>query len=184
MIGQPFETLRGNGIVTIRRFALATALLLLVGPLCAQNMQTVFGPRIGISYTGMNPDAYNESLELLFPDGHYFPVNSVFAASLEQRFPLGDTEHFLGIQEVFSVGGMEQSLFIPSLSTIIGFRHASGFEFGAGPLITMGGYTVVCAMGYTFSNRGVYIPVDLSVAIPNTRVYSTIMLSTGFNFGL
>lgn len=150
----------------------------------AEGMQHIFGPRIGVSYTSMSAEAYNDSLSLLFPDGTYFPVNTVFAASLEQRFPLGDTKHFLGIQEVFSVGGMEQSLMIPSFSTLIGFRHSSGFEFGTGPMITMAGYTVVWAVGYTFEYRGIFIPFDISVTIPNTRVSSTIMLSTGFNFAL
>ena len=82
----------------------------------AQDMQTIFGPRIGVSYTGVSEGEYNQSLSPFFPGGTYVPVNSVFAASLEQRFKLGETEHHLGIQEVFSVGGMEQSLFIPSFS--------------------------------------------------------------------
>lgn len=44
------------------------------------------------------------------------------------------------------IGGVEQGLFLPSLTFAVGLRTKNGFEFGAGPNISLAGVGLALAI--------------------------------------
>jgi hypothetical protein len=140
----------------------------------------IFGPRLG--FAGFwPPDGFKSSISSLY-SGDYVPVISLFGITVEQRILLGQTKSHFAFQEVALVGGLEQGIALPEGAFLIGYRDYSGFEIGAGPILHLGGVGVVVAIGYTISFKGMFVPVDLSLIIPNTGRPASIGLTTGFNF--
>lgn len=142
----------------------------------------ILGPRVGVNYINTTPEEFSEEVGKTFEQGEYYPVTSLFGLSLEQRILLGQTKSHFAFQEVIMVGGLEQSIALPSISILIAYRGATGFEFGAGATFSMSGVGVIAAVGWTFSFSGVYIPLDISVIIPNKNRPMSIAMTTGFNF--
>jgi len=133
----------------------------------------------------------------IFPDPErsYFPLFTQFGVHLEQRIRLGTTDHHFAFQEVLLIGGLEQGIAIPSFSLIIGFRFAFGLEFGLGPNIYLSAqneglgypsltpsFTVVYAIGYTFSFQGIHIPIDIAIVPTPADGHIRLSFLTGFNF--
>ena len=115
------------------------------------------GPRIGV--TGITPGQATNEL------GSYFIGQ--YGWQLETRFSNG--EDFCGLAEfVFLVGGTEQGYFLPSLSSLVGYRNANGFEAAVGPNVSITGIGFVLAMGYNFKSGSLNIPVNLSW-VPSTN---------------
>ena len=77
------------------------------------------------------------------------------------------------------VGGLEQGRFIPSVSGLLGFRGAKGFEIGVGPNLTPLGSSVVVALGTSFRSNGINFPVNLAVVPGNGG--ARVSLLVGFN---
>jgi hypothetical protein len=77
------------------------------------------------------------------------------------------------------VGGVEQGLFIPSISGLLGVRGPGGFEFGLGPNVTPLGSNIVLALGTSFRSNGINFPVNLAVVPGNGG--ARISLLIGFN---
>jgi len=140
------------------------------------------GPRVGVSGTIVLPDAFSSSVRALYPSGTYFPVVTLFGVTVEQRILLGNTRSHFAFQEVVLVGGLEQGIALPEGALLIGYRDYSGFEIGIGPILHLAGVGVVAAAGFTFSFKGMFVPVDLSVIIPNMGQPASVALTTGFNF--
>lgn len=147
--------------------------------------QFIIGPRIGVSYVATSASAFTDAVNDYFytsdPVG-YVPVTSIFGLIAEQRILLGETNSHFAFQEILLVSGLEQAIALPSGAFLIGFRAASGFEIGVGPTASFSGIGVVAAIGWTFSFSGVYVPVDLSVVLPNRERPMSIAVTTGFNF--
>ena len=78
------------------------------------------------------------------------------------------------------LGGLEQSLAIPSLSWLVGFRTKEGAEFGLGPNLTPSGVALAVAGGVTFRAGAVNIP--LNVAVVPSRAGVRVSMLTGFSF--
>ena len=149
-----------------------------------ENIEWVFGPRVGFSYVLIDPEVYSAKINEfeIFEEEDYIPFNSQFGFSLEQRVPLGTTKSHFAFQEVLSVGGIDQSMAIPTVAVLLGYRSNIGFEFGLGPIWSLDGFAVVYAAGWTFSYHGVYIPVNV-VAVPDlSEGHHRVSLYTGFNF--
>jgi hypothetical protein len=146
--------------------------------------QLVLGPRIGCSYIIESAADFTESIRELYPTGDYFPVVTVFGVTLEQRILLGQTRSHFAFQGLVLILGLEQGIAIPEGALLIGYRDFSGFELGIGPLVSPAGISVLAALGWTFSYHGVYVPVDLSLIIPNASRPPAIGLTTGFNFNI
>jgi hypothetical protein len=142
----------------------------------------VFGPRIGGSYILDTPENFTAGVSTLYPGGSYFPAVTVFGVTIEERILLGQTRSHFAFQEVLLIGGLEQGVALPEGAFLIGYRDYSGFEFGIGPILHIGGISVVAAVGWTFAYQGVYVPVDVSLIIPNTDRPASISFTTGFNF--
>jgi hypothetical protein len=142
----------------------------------------VFGPRIGGSFVLDTPENFTAGVNLLYPGGSYFPALTLFGVTLEERILLGETKSHFAFQEVLLIGGLEQGIALPEGAVLIGYRDYSGFEFGIGPILHVGGISVVAALGWTFSYQGAYVPVDFSFIIPNEIRPASISITTGFNF--
>ena len=160
-----------------------------------ERFQFVFGPRVGATYIFVDDwTSYDNTIQKAFPDNArtYFPVITQFGLNIEQRIRLGTTKSHFAFQEVLLVGGIDQNVVIPSLSTLIGFRSQAGLEIGIGPNFAMSvkdgnpvlGMSVVIAAGWTFSFEGVYVPVNIAI-VPTPRDGSPrLTIVTGFNFDL
>ena len=77
------------------------------------------------------------------------------------------------------LGGLEQSLAIPSLSWLVGFRTREGAEFGLGPNLTPAGVALAVAGGVTFRAGAVNIP--LNVAVVPSKAGVRVSMLTGFS---
>ena len=64
------------------------------------------------------------------------------------------------------IGGIEQGMFLPSLSALFGIRGEKGTEFAFGPNLSLTGGGMVFAVGTSFHSENVYFPVNL-VVVPS-----------------
>jgi hypothetical protein len=80
---------------------------------------------------------------------------------------------------VFLLGGLDQSVAIPSLSWMVGLRTRDGAEFGIGPNVTPGGVALALAGGFTLRAGLLNVPVNM--AIVPSKVGTRISVLTGFN---
>lgn len=130
----------------------------------------------------MTPADYTTLVQQLYPKSSYYPINTLFGVNFEQRILLGNTKSHFAFQEIFLIGGLEQSVALPEGAFLIGYRDYSGFEIGVGPLVSLAGIGVVAAIGWTLSFQGVFIPIDISVSLPSATRPASLALTTGFNF--
>ena len=122
------------------------------------------GPRVGMTYLGAGTsrgkiaDAFNR--------GDITPWISQFGWQFETRiFTLDDGACGL-VEFVPMIGGLEQGLFLPSASGILGFRTRSGIELGVGPSLSLSGVGLVMAAGASFKIGKVTFPINV-VFSPN-----------------
>jgi hypothetical protein len=135
------------------------------------------GPRVGI--TTFTPGEISDYLNT-----HHV---TQYGWQFETRFT--DGEDFMGLVEwVILAGGMEKGYFLPSVSSLIGFRGNGGFEFGIGPKLSLTGIGLVYAAGYNFKLGKVNLPINLSwVPSKNSsedhegQIGHRISLTIGFN---
>ena len=166
------------GFLLLGNFALSAQ-----EPVTAAAYDLIIGPRLGITYIFTSAREFTAAInERRDQKGNYVPLMSVFGVAAEQRLLLGETTSHFAAQELLLLSGMEQSLALLSGSLLMGYRDATGFEAGFGPTMSPTGMGVVIAAGWTFTYRGVYVPVDLSFVLPNKQRPANIALTTGFNF--
>ena len=130
------------------------------------------GPRVGVTLlTGSLADRVSED----FGAG---PFISQFGWQFENR--LFTTDRGLsGVTEwVLLVGGLEQSVVLPSATFLVGMRTGSGAELGFGPNVSAGGVAYVLGAGVTFRYDELQFPVNASVAF--SKEGPRISLLTGF----
>ena len=148
-----------------------------LGPTVPPVVQTVnlSGPRFG--YTSLS-DGVVEKLK----KDKQIEVGSMisqFGWQFEKQFyNNGDGLTILN-EWVGLLGGLEQSLAIPSLSWLVGFRTKEGAEFGLGPNLTPAGVALAVAGGVTFRAGAVNIP--LNVAVVPSRAGVRVSMLTGFS---
>jgi hypothetical protein len=155
-----------------------------------RRLEFTFGPRIGVSYVLASFQDFNDEVQEIFPDAsrEYIPIFTQFGLNLEQRIRLGNTRSHFAFQEVLLVGGLDQGIFLPSLTALVGFRSRAGLEFGMGPNVSLKrdagevgvGLAVAFSAGWTFTFSNVFVPVDLAFVPSPTG--SRLSLLTGFNF--
>ena len=148
-----------NGGKMIKKMIATSAMsLLLMNSANAEGVEVseLSGPRIGV--TGITTGQATRELGTHFIGQYGWQV--------ETRFSNGDG--FCGLAEfVFLVGGTEQGYFLPSLSSLVGYRNANGFEVAVGPNLSMTGVGFVLAIGHNFKAGSVNVPVNLSW-VPST----------------
>lgn len=76
------------------------------------------------------------------------------------------------------LGGLDQSVAIPSLSWMVGLRTKEGAEFGLGPNITPGGVALAVSAGVTF--RAGILNVPMNFAVVPSKAGTRVSVLTGF----
>lgn len=131
------------------------------------------GPRMG--FTIITGDAANTLRE----DYDVIPIVTQFGWQSEVRFfsvedgPTGLME-FVGL-----IGGVEQELFLPSLSWLAGVRFPDGREFGVGPNLSITGTAYVIAGGFTRSYGAMNFPINFSILLSKSGARLSLLF--GFN---
>ena len=119
------------------------------------------GPRIGFSYM---PDSMIEKVKK--DSSQQVELSNVMTQigwQLEKK--LVTTENGLSflLDIVPLIGGLDQNIFIPSLTTVMGVRTTKGYEFHVGPNFTPSGTTFAYVVGMSFTYGAVNVPVNLAV---------------------
>jgi hypothetical protein len=151
------------------------------------------GPRIGITGVISQVSEFNDRIQELQPKSRqYFPLYSEIGLAIEQSIKLGQGEHRLFLQQRFLVGGLDQTMALPSVSLVLGYRTASGLQIGLGPDFSLesdGGDAVlapamVYTLGWSFTLDGKKIPIVVSAVPIPPEGNPRISLVTGLDFGL
>ena len=166
------------------------------------------GPRIGATYLGPGLAS-----DYMVANGKQ-PIITQFGWQFEGRLFTTENGTQGLIEFVPLIGGIEQGIFIPSASLLLGIRGGEKriFEFGIGPNFSMardyksnayGSFGVVIAVGTSFKSGNIYFPVTLAF-VPtigskvkevdkvngfynddlNKTFYDQDKVSTGFKFSL
>ena len=162
---------------------LTGAALLIVG-LCSPAMSQTLppyaktanlsGPRFGLTLLA---DGVVKKLEER--DITVGPHISQFGWQFEKQFYTRDSGVTMVTEWVALVGGLEQSVALPSLSWMVGARTRDGAEFGIGPNITPAGTALVLATGMTFRAGAFNVPVN--VAVVPSKAGSRVSVLSGFS---
>jgi hypothetical protein len=116
------------------------------------------GPRIGLTYLSQGSNRQFVGA----------PVVSQFGWQFETRiFKLADGSGAL-FEVIPLIGGLDRGKFLPSISTIFGYRLANGIEFGVGPNLSLSGVGLVYAIGFSFKSGNVTFPINIAFA-PSTN---------------
>lgn len=157
----------------------ATVLLTLPGLAAAQGpmsaQRRLSGPRFGMTFlTREMRDSIAVNL-----DEEVGPVITQFGWQWERQFR-NDGGGLIPVTEwVLLVGGMEQGVFLPSLSWMVGLRTLGGTEFGLGPNLGPGGVGMVYAAGINWTSGNINIPLNIAV-VPSSAGLRVGVLA-GFN---
>jgi len=151
------------------------------------------GPRIGITGVVSKPADFDTNIQQFFPKSRqYFPLFSEIGVAVEQRIQIGDSGYELFLQERILVGGLDQTVVLPSISVLLGFSTSFGLDVGLGPDFSLESKSdgaalapaMVYILGWSFTLDGKKIPLLLSsVPIP-PEGKARLSLLTGLDFGL
>ena len=165
----------------VRRAALAAAVTLAAAiPAAAQTLPPVAhsadlsGPRFGLTLlsNGIVDTLADRQIAV-------HPYVSQFGWQVEKQFFTQDSGVTMVTEWVGLLGGLEQSVALPSLSWLVGIRTRDGAEFGIGPNITPAGTALVLATGMTFRAGAVNVPVN--VAVVPSKSGTRVSILTGFS---
>ena len=145
-------------------------------------IQSLAGPRLGLVNISASPGSsfLNGDMKLddIFDEGtsDYAEIakgtlTSLYGWQWESRF--ADGGDITGIVEwIALVGGMEKGKFLPSVSSMVGARTASGIEFAVGPNLSLSGFAMVFGVGYNFKSGNLNIPVNIAFVPGRKGTYS------------
>jgi hypothetical protein len=145
-------------------------------------IQKLAGPRIGITMVtpGLLANILKKDVSFFSDEnreswdgtslGEYGAVMSQYGWQWESRF--ADGGQVTGIVEwIALVGGMEKGMFLPSVSSMVGVRTASGVEFAVGPNLSLGGIAMVFGAGYNFKFGKLNLPVNIAYVPSMNKTY-------------
>ena len=139
------------------------------------------GPRVGVTMVqaGSLASILRKDVSLFSDDireewtgstGKYGATMTQYGWLWESRFL--DGGDVVGIVEwIALVGGMEKGMFLPSVSSMVGLRTASGFEFAAGPNLSLGGIAMVIGIGKTLKFGKLNVPVNIAYVPSMNKTY-------------
>ena len=156
-------------------FTIALGLGLLTA---SAQIQSLAGPRLGLVYISASPGSSFLNGDLPLDEMGELPQDyndiasggftSLYGWQWESRF--ADGGNVTGIVEwIALVGGMEKGKFLPSVSSMVGARTASGIEFAIGPNLSMTGIAMVFGVGYNFKSGSLNMPVNIAF-VPGRKV--------------
>jgi hypothetical protein len=132
------------------------------------------GPRFG--FTSLSP-----GITAKLASDHNIdvgPLISQFGWQFERSFFTRGSGVAAISEVVVLVGGLEQSVALPSVSWLVGLRTSQGAEFGIGPNITPAGAALALAAGMTLRSGSLNIPMTFAVVPSKSGVRVSIL--TGF----
>lgn len=133
------------------------------------------GPRFGVTFLTRE---MRDSIAVSFQE-NVSAVITQFGWQWERQF-INNGGGLTPVTEwVLLVGGLEQGVFLPSLSWMVGLRTLGGTEFGVGPNLGPGGIGMVYAAGFTRRSGNLNIPFN--VAVVPSREGLRLGLLAGFN---
>jgi hypothetical protein len=149
-------------------FTIALGLGLLTA---SAQIQSLSGPRLGLVYISASPGSSFLNGDIRLEDTGDLPedyndiakgaLTTLYGWQWESRF--ADGGNVTGIVEwIALVGGLEKGKFLPSVSSMVGARTASGIEFAVGPNLSLSGIAMVFGMGYNFKSGNLNIPVNIA----------------------
>ena len=146
--------------------------LVLSAPALAQSPQqtrpaSLAGPRFGVTYLS---DAIVDKLKN--EDVNIAPMVTQFGWQFEKQFNPSQRGPTLVTEWVLLAGGVEQGVFLPSVSWLVGVRTKSGIEFGIGPNLSVAGSALVASAGMTLQAGGLNIPINIAV-VPSVVNWET-----------
>jgi hypothetical protein len=133
------------------------------------------GPRFGL--TLLSDGIVAKLAERQLPVSR--PYVTQFGWQFERQFFTKDSGVTMVTEWVALLGGLEQSIALPSLSWLVGIRTRDGAEFGIGPNVTPAGTALVFATGMTFRTAAVNVPVN--VAVVPSKSGTRVSVMTGFS---
>ena len=144
-------------------------------------IQSLSGPRLGLVYISDSPGSSFLNGDIQLEEMGELPENyndiskgaltSLYGWQWESRF--ADGGDVTGVVEwIALIGGMEKGKFLPSVSSMVGARTASGLEFAIGPNLSLGGIAMVFGMGYNFKSGNLNIPVNIAFVPGKKGTYS------------
>jgi hypothetical protein len=131
------------------------------------------GPRFGVAVLTRGSETARQE------NKPFSPVTSLFGWQIEHPFDIGPEMPTLVTELVVLVGGLEQNVFLPSATWLIGMRQTNGLEFGVGPTVTATGTQIAFAGGITQKFGNVNVPLNLAIA--PSRVGVALSITAGFN---
>ena len=133
------------------------------------------GPRIGLTFL-----AEGELSRRLEDEFDASPLITQFGWQFETAFFNSDHGTAGLVELIPLIGGLEQGLFLPSISGIIGLRGKSGVEFGVGPNLSLAGAALVFATGTTIRSGSMNYPLNFAFVPSKEGARFSIMV--GFNY--
>jgi hypothetical protein len=91
------------------------------------------------------------------------PIVTQFGWQFEKQFYNKGGSVTALTEWVVLMGGLEQSVVIPSISWMVGVRTRNGTEFGVGPNITPSGAALALAAGATLRAGAFNVPLNVAV---------------------
>ena len=135
------------------------------------------GPRFGVAYLTRGSETARKQGK------PFSPLTSLFGWQFEHPFDIGAENPTLVTELVLLAGGLEQNLFLPSATWLLGIRQMNGFEFGAGPTITASGSQIAFAAGVTEKLGNVNVPVNVAIAPARVGVAVTLTARVNMHRG-
>lgn len=133
------------------------------------------GPRFGVTWmSGATVDTIKARYNL-----DVLPVITQFGWQFESQFASMEDGPVALNEWVLLVGGLDQGLFLPSLTWLVGVRTPGGFEFGVGPNATPATVALAMSIGNTFKAGALAIPVNIALVPSRFGMRASIL--TGFN---
>lgn len=133
------------------------------------------GPRVGVTFLS------DGVVDKLADDTgvNVSPTVTQFGWQFEKRFYSGENGLTAVSEWVTLVGGLEQGVFLPSVSWLIGLRTGSGIEFAVGPNLTPVGTAFAAAAGVTLRSGRLNFPLNIAVVPSKSGVRVSFL--AGFN---
>ena len=154
--------------------AITSFLFLSFGTAHAENstasVAELSGPRLGMTYLSTGKTrSYIDS-----------PMITQYGWQFETKFASGEGIQGL-VEWVVLAGGMEKGMFLPSISSLVGLRNASGYEIAMGPNLSLSGISYVLAAGKNIKVGGLNIPVNVSWVPAHSDSSHRMSMTLGFN---
>jgi hypothetical protein len=163
---------------------LSTAVLvaaIAAAPLAAQQPSDLVrqvnrsGPRFGFTWLGGGiVDTLRSQRNI-----NVAPVITQFGWQFERQFASLESGPVALNEFIILIGGLDQGVFLPSVSWLVGIRTPGNFELGVGPNANPAGVALAFSGGYTFKAGALAVP--LNVALVPSKYGMRVSALTGFN---